>query len=170
MSYHKFSQLILLFILVIFIACFIAGGMFLSKSSTMASGMDIYDKPNVNSALLSHADRRTPLVSIYRKGKWVKVGNLANGETGWMLGSDFKYIIPKQIISNNKVSEKQNKNNIKEVNLNHKYTQMLSLEQKLNKQLSEQPNKKMVDNLQKEYLSQLLLMKKMIENMQIQQN
>lgn len=46
--------------------------------------ISLYESPDLKSKVTQNLPINTDLVAIYNKGDWVKVGNKANGDTGWI--------------------------------------------------------------------------------------
>lgn len=54
------------------------------KKSPGATEISLYESPDLKAKVTSMLPVNTDFIAIYNKGDWVKVGNKANGDTGWI--------------------------------------------------------------------------------------
>ncbi|OAJ33293.1 Bacterial SH3 domain protein [Piscirickettsiaceae bacterium NZ-RLO1] len=52
--------------------------------ATPSSQIKLYESPNVSSKVIESIDQNDPLITIFEKNGWRKVGNPSNGVTGWI--------------------------------------------------------------------------------------
>uniref|UniRef100_UPI0039F724CB SH3 domain-containing protein n=1 Tax=Piscirickettsia salmonis TaxID=1238 RepID=UPI0039F724CB len=52
--------------------------------ATPSSQIKLYESPNASSKVVESIDQNDPLITIFEKNGWRKVGNPSNGVTGWI--------------------------------------------------------------------------------------
>ena len=53
-------------------------------AATAPTALNLHAQPNVQSNIVETLPSASPLVTIYQKDGWSKVGNPTNGKTGWI--------------------------------------------------------------------------------------
>lgn len=125
------------------------------------SSISVYQHPNMHSLLVTKVTNTDPIVGIYQKGAWIEVANTSNGMVGWMRYPDFSHIInPSKSLLLTSANVK------KKIQLDRFSQQALELQQQLNTELRTQPDPEAIKKMNASYESQLLLIQKMIKNMQ----
>ncbi len=163
MNNNFVSKFILTLILGLIISGFIFIGILQQPTKKLASSttLSIYQKPNKQSELITQASQNDPIIGIYQKGAWIEVANTMTGKVGWMTYPEFNTINNSR--KNIFLMHSQTNQRIK---LDKFSQQALELQQQLNTELRTQPDPKAIKKMEASYESQLLLIQKMIKNMQ----
>lgn len=161
-------KIILILLLAVIAAGAICLGLFYhhdnKPTQNKQSDITIYSKPDSKDEHYFVTKPQKELVGFYKQGQWIKVGDLENGQSGWITQQDFQAIqFDKKSILFNFIVDQTASSTTQQLDQYEK--QALSLQQQLNRELQVMPDQKAILKMQQSYNTQLLLIKKMINNL-----
>jgi hypothetical protein len=91
-------------------------------AATAPTALNLHAQPNVQSNIVETLPSASPLVTIYQKDGWSKVGNPTNGKTGWIENNQLPTNAPiTQVIHTKNGTKTVTKGEIKSPNGNGHY-------------------------------------------------
>ncbi len=130
-------------------------------ASSAPTALNLHEQPNAQSKIVETLSSSSPLIPIYQKDGWSKVGNPTNGETGWIESNQLPNNAPiTQVIHTKDGVKTVTKGEVKTPNGNGHYEVI-----QYQSQLSPEKSKEMQQHLMAQFQQQQVAFQKQQEAM-----